>query len=88
MPRRMSVWPVAIHIDENGGGLGYGFERLGNEQIRRIVSSVFEIRAGRKIILIASSMSGSSARPGSVTRSMPKPFEGRGREHLANQDPA
>jgi hypothetical protein len=68
--------------------LGYGFESLGNEPIRRIISSEFEIRAGRKIILIASSMSGSSAHTDSTTRSMAKPFEGGSREHLANQDPA
>jgi hypothetical protein len=35
-------------IDENGSGPGVRLRKSRNEQIRRIISSEFEIRAGRK----------------------------------------
>jgi hypothetical protein len=38
--------------------------------------------------ITALSMSGSSARTGSTTRSMHKPFEGRRYGHFADQEPA
>ena len=66
------------------------------ERIRRVLDGVtfeaFEQNWEKawcgSIILIALFMSGSSARTGSTTRSMHKPFEGRGHGHFADQEPA